>query len=573
MAAALAVLWAAVPSLPNMWLWGANLQAFLPAGWLLWLLLALAFVPPVNAWMSRALEELGRWLARGWVALLAVAAIAALVVWALDDRTWFIGDFIIRRGNPGWVNFQRNFEQSLPLESVLFNRVPLLLRSLVADPLVVDRTLGALAAAALGIAGVVFGRRMAKPGAGVVVAALMLALGGYLVVFTGLGKPAALLCAATAWIALLALRACDSRRHLGWLGGVLALALLLHRSSVLLLPGWLVAVVVSWRVARRAPAERQRLGWLTAIFAALPLVALAIVGPRVLQLAVDFDIPHHLVGPSLGGFGRRGIASEELIRLADVANLFLLMTPLLFPALVAGGGRAAALVREGRFAVLAALALPWVVAVAVLRPQQGVFRDLDVFAPGMVAAQALAAYLLLDYLGRRARGPRLAAILALACAVPTLEALLIAHEPRHGLQRVAAYVAEAPARPPEVQARTWDFVALRAFQGGDWPLAATACERSVAQAPNPRLFIMLGIARSYVGDHAGARAAFSSALARNPDDPLPWVGLAGSAAYLGDRALADSCLARVRAFSADPRKAAAIERFLATYPRVMPAGS
>jgi len=188
----------------------------------------------------------------------------------------------------------------------------------------------------------------------------------------------------------------------------------------------------------------------------------------------------------------------------------------------------------------------------------------------MVAVQVVSAYLLVDHLGRRARGLGLAAMLTLACLVPTVEALAISHDMRAGLARVGAYLTQEPARPHEVAARTWDFVALRALQGGDWQLAATASERSVALAPNPREFMMLGIARTYAGDHAGARAAYTAALQRTPDDPLAWVGLAGSAAYLGDSALADSSLARLRDYSADPRRRAEIQRFLATYPVVFP---
>src|SRR5260221_2563483 len=91
---------AVVVGVPNMWAWGLNAPRFLPAAWAWgpWLLCAACLHPGIAPAFDRALGALGAGLRRRWVGVFVFASVLALLVWCLDDRPWFTGDFLIRRG-------------------------------------------------------------------------------------------------------------------------------------------------------------------------------------------------------------------------------------------------------------------------------------------------------------------------------------------------------------------------------------------------------------------------------------------------------------------------------------------
>src|SRR6267378_4590637 len=99
--AALALARAAFTLAPGMWMWGLVEMRHLPAGagWVPWFALALALLPAIGAaaapWCARVGDLLTKPPQRG--AALAALAGAALV-WALPDRTLFLGDFAMRSG-------------------------------------------------------------------------------------------------------------------------------------------------------------------------------------------------------------------------------------------------------------------------------------------------------------------------------------------------------------------------------------------------------------------------------------------------------------------------------------------
>ena len=134
-----------------------------------------------------------------------------------------------------------------------------------------------------------------------------------------------------------------------------------------------------------------------------------------------------------------------------------------------------------------------------------------------------------------------------------------------------AWLAEPPARTASEREPVWDFLALRAFALRQWPLAAAACEQASRIAPNPRILIMLGIARTYVGDATGAAAAYRAVIARSPFEPVAWAGLAGVAARSGQQALADSARSRLRMFPQTGPRAREMRAVMAQYPEAFPA--
>ena len=84
---------------PGMALWGLDLPRFLPFGWgwFLWIIMAVALAPAAGRALAPACEQLGRALFHP-AAPLAAAVASAVVVWALPDRTLFLGDFAMRSG-------------------------------------------------------------------------------------------------------------------------------------------------------------------------------------------------------------------------------------------------------------------------------------------------------------------------------------------------------------------------------------------------------------------------------------------------------------------------------------------
>ena len=487
------------------------------------------------------------------------------MVFVLEDRTWFTGDFVIRRIAVPSQDLAANFQQALPLERLLFEWLPRV--AATATPGLVARSIDAIAAALLGLAALEFGRTVRTRGVRLVALASVIAFGGFLTAFTGLGKASALLCALTALTGVLALRAVEGRLGVRGMGVAVCSAILLHRAGVLLIPCWLVVVGMTIREYRREKRSSRNDIWIGIL---APVLALFMVGGRILHVAAGFDLPHHLLGLPLGGHPSAQSTNKWDWRLLDLFNLACLMVPAGFP-IVAGGIRSAnGWMRSRQFAVLLALLGPWVVLAAIATPQQGIFRDLDFFAPGMVAAALLCAWILCRLGGGESRtNPLLVAVTAMS-VIATVQVLLCFNSPAAGLARVRAYLSESPRRPESERALTWDFLALRAFALGDWPLASVASSEAAQLTPHPRLLIMSGIARTRTRDYSGAAEAYSKAIERAPYEPLGWVGLAGIALRVQRDSLADSARAFLRTVDPNGKKAQDVRRAIIQYPDLWP---
>ncbi|MEK7329666.1 MAG: hypothetical protein AAB113_02580, partial [Candidatus Eisenbacteria bacterium] len=156
---------AALTFVPGTWFWSLNLHRFLSPvmGWGLWLLAALALVPPLARRVSPMLARWGDALTRRPVSTATAWALgAATLAWLTPDRVRFVGDFLLRQGTvevveqPGLL-----FPQALPLDLFLHYALPL---KLTAAHLMsangAARLLGAVEVAMLGALAAAFARTL-----------------------------------------------------------------------------------------------------------------------------------------------------------------------------------------------------------------------------------------------------------------------------------------------------------------------------------------------------------------------------------------------------------------------------
>lgn len=551
--------------IPSMWPWGLNVQRFLapiPA-WAPWVLTAATLVPSLAVRIAPWLDRIAGWVLGGrwWVGLLTGA-----LVWCLPDRTWMTGDFLIREAASWSGGRIISFTEALPIEALLFREIPRSVAGLAgADPNVAVRAFGALSAGALAVTALTLAAAWGLTGRAAVVAASTVVFGGHLCAFTGLGKPAGLLCLLTALTLLGATRLAKEGRGGLTLGVAVGVALFTHRAAMALIPVWAAAIAIAFRHRSRGePLGRG--AWLAL---ALPLASGLAMAPLVRGIVLRYDLPYHLAPADLGAGGILGAAFSPL-HLADLANLVIFYSPLLPVAagvvLVAG-----ARVPRTTDGVLAGLlALTFVPLLLFVHPRQGIFRDLEVFAPAGVACALVAGRVLGRAIAANPLALAVAPALVATVAMHTLQCLTLFNDPTAGFARTRAFATEPPARPDRELAQVWDFMAYRAFRLRDWDSAVEACAHSARYAPHPRALIMWAIARTYTGDHRGAESLYVALAEKTPDDPLVWVGLGGAALYVGDNVEAQRALARLNTYSPQSREARIIRRHLEFFPMVWP---
>ena len=559
-----------LPWLPGSWAWSLDVLRHLSpvAAWLPW---ALAAAVLAHAWWRRAAwpARAGDWIARHpWAPAVAALALAALVL-ALPDDTHMTGDFILRRRaidearDPASV-----FPQSLPLDVWLHYTVPRWLFTQM-GLLALDeaRLWGALDAAAIGWLAVAFARAFAFEGAAALAATAGVAFGGWLALFTGYGKGLAelvvLVLAIAAWGADVAGR---DRAHLR-LGIATALAVAIHRAGMLLIPAAWIAGGLA--LVRYGPSPRRVLGM------ALPLAALAIVAAHAFAIARGYDVEHHLA------------AVADPLRAWDLANVIQLSAPLALclPLLAIGFG--VGIPRRREALPLVALAVTLAALAVAVHPQQGVVRDWDVFAPSAMALAALTAWLAGEALREtpavappprarsdrrapargaasdpRSRAGALALAAALACAVPAIQWLLHLHDVRHGMARIEAIAAGPPERSSLERARLWDYLGVRDAWLDDWAGSARAFRQSAALLPTPRVLDQWGRAELRVGNWEGARQVYRTMIARQPDSPTGWRGLATAVTRMDDRDSARVAVEGLLRLVPNDREARALLDFL-----------
>jgi hypothetical protein len=490
---------------------------------------------------------------------LVLAALAgALLVLALPDRAWFLGDFLLRQGANGAGTFDRMFPQALPIDRLIHGLLaPALAHGDAGAANLFGRVLGALEAAALAVLALCFAHEIADAAARVPVA-LVVFFAGHLALLTGFAKASGELVVLTVLAAWLGVRCARHGRHTLAFGLTIALALATHRSAIALLPA--AAVLAHLRL--RAGAVRG--AW--RVFGP-PALAALVLAPLLARIATKFDAGHHLPAALGGGAAPVGGGVWVLDRLSAI----IVLAPLAPALLLAARPVVRTAWRDPAGRVLAALALGWVPLFLFVEPQQGLFRDWDVFAPFGATLALLSAWVLATSV-RRKRSRLMLAAAAIA-VVPTLQLLFMAHDVEAGLQRAHAFAEEAPIRPTFERARTWEYLGQRNDLLGRWKESRLGFENAARLAPTRRLFLSWALAATRDGDPPDAERAYRTLLGISPGDALGWLGLAGAATARGDSELAAVANDSLRAVIRRPGAGAEVQDYLRHRPEVWPAAA
>jgi hypothetical protein len=521
------------------WMWSLTLHRFLVpiAGWGLWLIAALALVPVLSRRLlglvtrrGNAIDDSPAPATAGWA--LASAALALL----LPDRVRFVGDFLLRQGT---VEIAERpallFPQALPLDVFLHYTIPLRFTTTqVLDANGAARMFGAFEAAALGAIAAGFARTLNLRGGAAFATAAIVLFGGYLGMYTGYSKAFAEMTLLVALAGASAVGVVRSGRGLLPLGLSVAVATLLHRSALGMYP--MLALVWGVWLARNAHRGAWRRPGAIAAFAA-PLVALAIMGPRITETVMKTDTSVHFAPAEVQSGGGVLGAALSGTRPIDLLSLILMLSPLALAILPVGAllgrraGRGAATLELG---ALAALAAPFVAIMVFIHPAQGLFRDWDDFAATGVAVSLIVAWLAAETLRDSRRFAWLAVAVTLGVAVPSLQWLLVHSDSVRGLKRVRAFVTEPPVRPPAQRGTTWDFLGIRSYRLERYAEAEEALSHAAETSPSPRILHEWAYAAAMAGHDRAAQQAYQKMLAKDPGNNLGWFGLAAASMRLRD---------------------------------------
>jgi hypothetical protein len=532
---ALTVARAALTFLPSMWAWGLNLLRFTaPApAWTRWALAALALVPVLARRALPALEALGGALDRSVALATTVWGVgAAALVWCLPDRVRFVGDYLLRFGTAERaLKPAALFPQALPLDVFLHYQLARWLDvSAHMDVNTSARLLGSLEAVLLGVVALAFARALGLRGAVAVATSAVVLFGGYLGLLTGYAKAIAEVSLLTAMFAVLGLRVIRGQGGLLAPGVCVAVGLVLHRSTLGLLP----ALVLCWFHALRAPDGRARLArpetW---VAAAIPLATLAVMLPRIIATFAAMD-PVHFSTPEVRRQGGLLGSMFAGTRAADLLAVVTLLSPVALAAPLAAVvlGRRGAPWREG--ALLLALAVPWIAMLLFLHPPQGMFRDWDDFAAAALTLSLVTAWLVATIARAAPRWAWLCLPALLGAVAPSVQWLMHDADLERGLARIETYLREPPARSESERAKNWDFLGIRNAQLNRWDRSAEAMAQAAALAPSPRILLQWGSAESWRGNDAGARDVYRRLLEIAPDEARGWYGLATASWRLED---------------------------------------
>ena len=503
----------ALAVVPSMAVWGLNVHRFVPLAWE-WTLLALplvALIPaiarPLSDWLDRRRFDRIQWS-------LTFTVLAVALVATFPDRVWFTGDFIGRRfsltaagAGLAW------YTHAMPLDILVHQQLGRLL--LTAGGVDVDsfgRLLGAAEAAALAL-------------------------------FTGYNKALSEVAVAIALFGLLGIRVMRNRRGLLGLALTLALALLLHRSALALLPAFGVAWTHAWRHGTATRARR----WPVWLALAIPVAVLSLLAPHLIALVRQYDI---------GLFSAPGNtlarAAGPDTRLLDLFNVLLCLSPvaLIMLPLPFLDGRRFAQRAEPEF--LAALAIPLGIVAVTFHPPEGLFRFWDIVAPFGMALAILGAWWIPQAIEDSPGSRPLAVALACAAACTALSWLVHDSDTNHGLARVRAFVTEPPSRAPAPRASAYEFLGFRLVDLGRPAEAATAFASAAEVVPSPRVLRQWAIAEDMAGDPVAAASVLERIVMRDPSNGSAWRELAVHAEALGDTATLKRALRRLTLLDREP---------------------
>jgi hypothetical protein len=553
--------------IPGMWLWGLSGARFVLMPWrLLWLLPIVTLLPPLARPLLAVFDPLGRALDGRWGGLLAFV-LGALLVLPFGDQTWFTGDFLQRLSGLQLGAPTHNYTGAMPIDWFLYAALP---RLVLADPgalaMAWMRTLGALECGLLVWMAREWVRAGGWKGADLAAGVMLITVTGGIAVFTGLGKPAGLLAALALGVLTSGVAVTQGRGQHGRFGLLVTLALLLHRSSVLLLPAWLTATIQT--IARDRPAGWPGVKRLAPLL--LPLVVVLVASRRLLSLVLFYDLPHHLKpGGSVTGQTAEG-GWLGLPHLIDIPNVVVLLAPafvLMLPVLARTGPP---VWRDRAEQFRLALAIPALVVLALVFPQQGIFRDLDVFTPWTTVLGAIAVGALVARLPAGRARTRWLARAALVAAALGMAVVVTYANPDTGLERVRAYLVGPPVRDASTRSLGWDFLIGPYVRRERYDDAEASLREAIALAPHRRLFLTWGLIEVRLRHPAEVARAYTEMSRRWPDDAIAWYGLAAARDALGDTLGREQAIARMAALVEDRGKRLELARYRADFPEMWP---
>jgi hypothetical protein len=512
--------------LPGRWLWGLDLARDLPpaASWTAAVAVLAACVPAASRGLAR------RWPTAGvahTVIVLAGSLALALFVFGHPDETLFTGDTALRHGEFTTVEHPEAFApQALRGDLFLHHTLPRWLAGVTpwsAED--VGRGQGALLAFLTALAGWRLARTLGVRGVAAAAVAALVASNAALALDNGYSKATVEVACLTSLLIPGLVRLAESGRGLAAVGACVAAALLLHRSALALLPVWLVGVGLALRSGR----GREPQTW---IGVALPLAALASTLPFLVRVITGFDRFHHLTAE---GTAPPFSAAFHAPHLLDVANVLCLLAPVapLLPWLMSQPPRP----QPRALALIAALALPPVLLVLLVPPQQGLPRDWDVFAFAGSALAAVAAWRVASIVApapRAAQGAALAP--ALAALIPALQWASLPADPVRFMARAESILEGPPLRGQEERAQGLATLGLTRYTRGDPRGGRRLLLRSMEISPHPRRLVDWGTVANLYGRPDEAIVYFLRSTEINPDLTSAWQGLAQSAAALADTA-------------------------------------
>jgi hypothetical protein len=340
------------------------------------------------------------------------------------------------------------------------------------------------------------------------------------------------------------------------------IGLALHRSALAFVPAMATAWALGLGHLARSGAWRKP-GAIAGFV--LPLLALAGVLPRMISTFASVDLPTHLASADVrasGGVIRSMFAGT---RAADLANLVVMLCPLA-PALPALGWLIGPRLSSGTAGVLLGLLAPFLAALLLVHPRQGMFRDWDDFAATGVALSLATAWLVGEALreprdapapGHLARGSpaALAAAVVLGVASPALQWLLHNHEVDYGIARVEAFLREPPAREPGERALAYHYLGTRYTALRRLDSAADAYAHAAELAPSPRLLYDWAVAEADRGKLEKSREVLRRLVGRAAPMAQAWLALAQVSLQLGDTTAAREAAERTLALEPERSEA------------------